>query len=102
MRKAHLVAAALALAVSLPVSAQADTVRHRHARTHARRAVLPPAPVASAGAVPVAVSNDPLGSALAQISSGTARSQAASQAVTTDAFGPVLRLLYPPGQSGDL
>ena len=102
MRKAHLVVAALALAVSLPVSAQADTVHRRHVRTHAKRVILPPTPVASASAVPVAVSNDPLGSAIDQISSGTARSQAASQAVTTDAFGPVLRLLYPPGQSGDL
>lgn len=102
MRKAHLVVTALALAVSLPVSAQADTVHRRHARIHARHTVLPPPPIASASAAPVAVSNDPLASAIDQISSGTARSQAASQAVTTDAFGPILRLLYPAGQSGEL
>ena len=100
MRKAHLVVAALALALSLPVSAQADTVHRRHVRAHARRAVAPPAPVAPAGLA--APSSDPLGSAIDAASSGFARSDAASRAVTTDAFGPVLRLLYPPGQSGDL
>ena len=102
MRKAYLVVAALALAVSLPVSAKADTVHRRHAQPHTKRVVLPPTPAASAGAVPVTVSNDPLGSAIDQISSGTARSQAASQTVTTNVFGPVLRLFHPPGQSGDL
>ena len=102
MRKAHLVVAALALAVSLPASAQADAVHRRHVRTHARRVVVPPAPVASAGVAPVALSSDPLGSAVDAASSGFTRADAASRAVTTNAFGPLLRLVYPAGQSGDL
>lgn len=102
MRKTHLVVAALALAVSLPVSAQADTVHHRRARSHTRQAVTSPAPVPAAGAALATPSNDPLGSAIDQASSGFNRADAASRAVTTNAFGPLLRLVYPAGQSGDL
>lgn len=105
MRKAHLVVAALALAASAP--AQADAVHRRHVGSHARRAVTPdfapvPVRVPAAGAGLAAPSRDPVGSDIDRISSGIARSNAASRAVTTNAFGPILRLLYPPGQSGEL
>ena len=103
MRKACLVVAALALAVSLPVSAQADPVHRRHARIYARRAVPPPpVQMRSAGASLAAPEDAQVGSAIDAASSGFARADAASRAVTTNAFGPILRLLYPPGQSGDL
>lgn len=100
MRKAPLVLAALALAASLPAPAQAEAVHRRHIRTHVRRAVPPPAPLASA--VPVAPSNDPVGSEIDRTTAGIARASAASRAVTLDAFGPILRTIYPPGESGRL
>ena len=102
MRKAHLIVAALALAVSVPGAAQAETVHRRHARTYARRVVPSPARVPSAGAGLAAPEAAQVSSAVDQASSGFARADAASRAFTTNAFGPILRMLYPPGQSGDL
>lgn len=103
MRKAHLVVAALALAASMPASGRAETVHRHHARTHARRAAMPlriTAPPAGAGLV--APENPQLGSAIDQTSSSIARADAATRSITRDAFAPLLRMIYPPGNSGDL
>lgn len=102
MRKAHLIVAALALAASASAPAGAETVHRRHAGTQARRGVTPPAPAPSAGAGPVAPDDDPVGSEIDRTSSAIARASAASRAITRDAFGPILRTIYPPGESGRL
>lgn len=103
MRKAHLVVAALALAVSGSASAQAETLHRRHVRTSARRAVPPPpAPVPSVGTGLAAPDYDQVGSAIDRTTSAIARASAASRAITTDAFGPILRTIYPSGNSGSL
>lgn len=97
MRKAHLVIAALALAASAPASAQSERLPRRHVGTHARRASPPPAPVA-----PAAPGDAEIGSSIDRATAAIARANAASRAATTDAFAPLLRTIYPPGDSGDL